>query len=161
MVGAVAAALRLCRPFLGSPAQQAAALAHLDPAYYRGQAHRLPGSPERALSGAMPQPLGPDEAPASIYLSPEGPGSSGGGAGASPPPPHFIAETFFLTQRLIHTGLMPTGVCVHVCVPVSRRTSCGEWITLQWLGLAYHLSHLPPACSVPHAGADQPAAQAV
>lgn len=121
MVGAVAAALRLCRPFLGSAGQQTAALVHLDPgAYYRGQSHRLPGvDRERALSGAMPQPLGPDEAPASLFLSSqEGPGGSGegAGAGAPPPPPHFIAETFFLTQRLIHTGLMPTGVCLYAWV---------------------------------------------
>ena len=24
---------------------------------------------------------------------------------------HFVAECFFLTQRVVHTGLMPAGVC--------------------------------------------------
>ncbi len=52
---------------------------------------------ERSLAGSM-MPAPP--APVFPYVSPERPEAQA---------PHFVAEMFFLTQRLIHVGLMPTG----------------------------------------------------
>ncbi len=53
------------------------------------------------------------EGPASFsgrpYVSQQQPGPSNA---------HFVAECFFLTQRVIHTGLMPSGAITHF-VPLS------------------------------------------
>ncbi len=52
---------------------------------------------ERSLVGSlMPAP----PAPLFPYVSPDCPEAQA---------PHFVAEMFFLTQRLICVGLMPTG----------------------------------------------------
>ncbi|KAK9823993.1 hypothetical protein WJX72_006841 [[Myrmecia] bisecta] len=93
MVGATATCLRFCKPFLGGQAKH---LVHLDPKYYATQAHRV-GSAYRDTTLA-----GRDAPPAEFsgrpFLSPDrDPGEA----------PHFVAECFFLTQRMIHTGLMP------------------------------------------------------
>ena len=57
---------------------------------------------ERSLAGGM-MPAPPQQRQAEAggqfpYASPDG-----------AEPPHFVAEMFFLTQRLVHVGLMPTG----------------------------------------------------
>jgi hypothetical protein len=98
----LAVCLRFCRPFLATPAKKEGALQHLDPGYYSSQRHRLLGTwAERTLGGAMPPPLGEGAVLPHPFLSPDrGEGEEG---------PHFVAEIFFLTQRLIHVGLMPTG----------------------------------------------------
>jgi hypothetical protein len=107
LVGALAVALRSCRPFMASADKMQAALAHLDPSFYSTQAHRVVGArEERALGGSFAGGApgeggeGPGEAPYPA-VSPDR------GEGAAPPAPHFIAEMFFATQRLLRVGLVP------------------------------------------------------
>lgn len=63
---------------------------------------------ERSLAGSM---LPAPQQPGFPYVSPQ-PGGEGG--------PHFVSEMFFLTQRLIRVGLMPTGMlhCDMLCCTV-------------------------------------------
>lgn len=101
MIGVLSVCLRFCRPFLAGAAKKEGALAHLNPSFYASQLHRLEGvRRERTLAGAMPAPLAEGARLPYPYLSPD----RGEGEG-----PHFVAELFFLTQRMIHVGLMPTG----------------------------------------------------
>ena len=104
-LGVVSLALRFCRPFL-DPSDKT--LAHLDPAYYTTAApYRLPGVDREArLDGNRPAAVDDEDGtalPSSTprpYLSPS-PGA--------PNAPHFIADCFFLTQRLVHVGLLPAA----------------------------------------------------
>jgi len=118
-----------------TPSGRAAALSRLDPSYYGGAGlWRLPGVAEgssplcpalaaRARGGKQgkqggdggddggggdggDEHEGPPEKPAAAlpfvpYFNPD-PSSA-----TPPPPPHFVADCFFLTQRVVHVGLMP------------------------------------------------------
>jgi hypothetical protein len=99
-LGALAVALRACRPFLATPAKQEDALRHLAPAFYAAHAHRLPGAArERALGGA-PRAL---EAGGRAPYPAVSPDRADGAA------PHYIAEVFFATQRLVHVAYVPAA----------------------------------------------------
>ncbi|KIZ03660.1 hypothetical protein MNEG_4303 [Monoraphidium neglectum] len=114
-INLTAVLLRMARPFVqgalqGSPKFADLFTKHLSPSWYRTQRRRrlaeVAGVPVATLSGDR-----------GIV---EGDGGEGGDQGAKPPPPlmaddptaaaaetSFIADVFFLTQRHLHTGLMP------------------------------------------------------
>ena len=134
-LGLSALCLRLCRPF-AAPSSSAGggasnkALPRLDPAYYAGAGQwRLPGVAEKesplcpALGAAAraarrggkkqvddddgdddgddegnpsKKPKQPAALPFFPYFSPDAASS-----------PHFVADCFFLTQRVLHTGMLP------------------------------------------------------
>jgi len=75
--------------------------------------------PARRVPGDAPRPMRapgrdddsgdeePEPPPASFYGRPYLAPDRGGDA---PPPPHFIAECFFVTGQLMHTGTIPAGM---------------------------------------------------
>lgn len=114
MVGALEVGLRFCRPFLDKPDKKQGALQHLDPSFYLKQHHRLAGgSRERSLAGVMPPEPSATDYP---FVSPDRPDSEA---------PHFVAEMFFLTQRLVHTGLVPAMYRHQALAKLLKRSSGG------------------------------------
>ncbi|KAL3133458.1 hypothetical protein ABBQ38_007321 [Trebouxia sp. C0009 RCD-2024] len=100
-LGLLAMCLSFCKPFLGGEQKH---LDRLDVGYYAQHAYRLPEvQAARTLAGRDNA-----EANASFsgrpYIAPAPPG---------PESAHFVAECFFLTQRVLHTGLMPAVYRFH------------------------------------------------
>lgn len=116
----VAVALRFCRPFVsgfleGQPKFRDVLTKHLSPDYYTRAAHRLPGL-EKEATLAGEKGLARTTSGASASSS----GANGAMAGSAvcgsgtlrdplegPDAPSFVADCFFITQRLMHVGLVP------------------------------------------------------
>jgi len=110
--------LRFARPFIEGYLAKAPKFSdlfdrHLSPSYYTSQAHRL-GDATRSMT--LAGNAGAEDTSASgqvsasrqvsFFAKEEGgaaASTSGGGAG----PPSFVADAFFLTQRMLHVGLLP------------------------------------------------------
>eukprot|EP00803_Ostreobium_quekettii_P001409 evm.model.scf_992.6 EVM.evm.TU.scf_992.6 scf_992:30174-39528(+) len=92
MLGALSVALRFCRPFMKGEEKF---MQRLDPMYYLTNPFRVGGANfERSLAGRR-QAVGSREK--TKFLAPRNPTEA----------PHFVTECFFITQRLMHTALIP------------------------------------------------------
>ncbi|DBA74342.1 hypothetical protein WJX77_011104 [Trebouxia sp. C0004] len=95
-LGLLGLCLLFCKPFLGGEQKH---LDRLDISYYSQFAYRLPEVAAAQTLAGRDNSEGPASFSGCPYVSQQQPGPSNA---------HFVAECFFLTQRVIHTCLMPS-----------------------------------------------------